>query len=49
MLDAVYIEVKAGKRVIAAMPKPPLRLIFLVPSPKSDSKIFSINEPPRFS
>jgi DNA invertase Pin-like site-specific DNA recombinase len=45
MLDAVYIDAKGGKRVIAVMPKPPFRPIFQVASAKKDSKIHIINEP----
>ncbi|PVV82568.1 recombinase family protein [Dehalogenimonas alkenigignens] len=45
MLDAVYIDTKAGKRVVAVMPKPPFRPIFQVASAKKDSKIHIINEP----
>ncbi|KTB48855.1 Resolvase, N terminal domain/Recombinase zinc beta ribbon domain/Recombinase [Dehalogenimonas alkenigignens] len=45
ILDAVYIDAKAGKRVIAVMPKPPFRPIFQVASAKKDSKIHIINEP----
>ncbi len=45
MLEAVYIDAKAGKRVVAVMPKPPFRPIFQVASAKKDSKIHIINEP----
>jgi len=45
MLDAVYIDAKAGKNVVAVMPKPPFRPIFQVASAKKDSKIHIINEP----
>ena len=45
MLDAVYIDAKADKRVVAVMPKPPFRPIFQVASGKKDSKIHIINEP----
>ncbi len=45
MLDAVYIDAKGGKRVVAVMPKPPFRPIFQVASVKEGSKIHIINEP----
>ena len=45
MLEAIYVDAKAGKRVIAVMPKPPFRPIFQIASAKKDSKIHIINEP----
>ena len=45
MLDAVYVDAKQSKSIIAIRPKPPFRPIFRVASSKAGSTIKIINEP----
>jgi site-specific DNA recombinase len=45
MLDAVYVDAKKAKSIIAIRPKPPFRPIFQVAVTKQDSGIRIINEP----
>ncbi|BCT56466.1 serine recombinase [Dehalococcoides mccartyi] len=45
MLDAVYIDFKKSKSIIAVKPKPPFKPIFQVAVSKKESKIRIVNEP----
>ena len=45
MLDAVYIDAKKTKSIVAIKPKPPFKPIFQVAASKKDSDIRIINEP----
>ena len=45
MLDAVYVDAKKMKSIIAIRPKPPFRPIFQVAATRAGSKIHIINEP----
>jgi DNA invertase Pin-like site-specific DNA recombinase len=45
MLDAVYIDAKQSRSIIAVKPKPPFRPIFQVAASRKGSKIRIINEP----
>ena len=45
MLDAVYIDAKEMKSIIAIRPKPPFKPIFQVAATKQNSKIRIVNEP----
>ncbi|AGG08488.1 hypothetical protein btf_1423 [Dehalococcoides mccartyi BTF08] len=45
MLDAVYVDVKEHRSVIAVKAKPPFRPIFQVAVSKKESKIHILNEP----
>ncbi len=45
MLDAVYVDAKKTKSVIAIKPKPPFRPIFRVAVTRTGSKIHILNEP----
>ncbi len=45
MLDAVYVEVKQTKSIVAVKPKPPFKPVFQVAATKEGSKIRIINEP----
>ena len=45
MLDAVYVDAKKLKSIIAIKPKPPFRPIFQVAATRAGSKIRIINEP----
>ncbi len=45
MLDAVYIDAKNTKSIVAIKPKPPFMPVFQVAATKSGSKIRTINEP----
>ncbi len=45
MLDAVYVDAKKTKSVIAIKPKPPFRPIFRVAVTHTGSKIHIVNEP----
>ena len=45
MLDAVYVDAKKTKSVIAIKPKPPFRPIFRVAATHTGSKIHIVNEP----
>ena len=44
MLDAVYVDVKKTKSIIAIRPKPPFKPIFQVAVSKKESDIRIINE-----
>jgi len=46
MLDAVYVDAKEEKRIVAIKPKPPFRPIFQVAATKEGSGIILLNEPP---
>ena len=45
MLDAVYVDAKKLKSIVAIKPKPPFRPIFQVAATRAGSKIYIINEP----
>ena len=45
MLDAVYVDAKKYKIIVALKPKPPFRPIFQVAVSKKESQIRIINEP----
>ncbi len=45
MLDAIYVDAKKLKSIIAVKPKPPFRPIFQVAVTRAGSKIHIINEP----
>ncbi|MFC1945808.1 hypothetical protein ACFLW1_01260 [Chloroflexota bacterium] len=45
MLDAVYVDAKKTKSVVAIKPKPPFRPIFQVAATRSGSSISIVNEP----
>jgi len=46
MLDAVYVDAKEEKRIVAIKPKPPFRPIFQVATTREGSGIILMNEPP---
>ena len=46
MLDAVYVDAKEDKCIVAVKPKPPFRPIFQVASTREGSGVCIINEPP---
>ena len=46
MLDAVYVEAKQEKRIVAIKPKPPFRPVFHVAATKEGSGVILLNEPP---
>ncbi len=45
MLDAVYIDARKTKSIVAIRPKPPFKPIFQVAATKQDSEIRILNEP----
>jgi len=45
MLDAVYVDAKQLKAVVAVKPKPPFNPIFKVAASKADADIRIVNEP----
>jgi hypothetical protein len=45
MLEAVYVDTKQSKSIVAVRPKPPFRPIFQVAATKEGSGIRIINEP----
>ncbi len=45
MLDAVYVDAKKMKSIVAIKPKPPFRPILQVAATRTGSKIYIINEP----
>ena len=47
MLDAVYVDAKKTKSIVAIKPKPPFIPIFQVAATKSGSGIRIVNEPLR--
>ena len=46
MLDAVYVDAKEDKAIVAIKPKPPFRPIFEVATTKAESDVMLIKEPP---
>ena len=46
MLDAVYVDAKEDKCIVAVKPKPPFRPIFQVATTREGSGIILLNEPP---
>ncbi len=49
MLDAVYVDAKDLKRIVAVQPKPAFRPIFQVATTKEGSGVVLIKEPPEAS
>ncbi len=49
MLDAVYVDAKQEKRIVAIKPKPPFRPVFQVAATKEGSGVMLLNEPPENS
>ena len=45
MLDAVYVDAKQTKSIIAIKPKPPFKPVFQVAASRQGSKIRILNEP----
>ena len=45
MLDAVYLDAKKTKSIIAVKPKPPFKPVFQVAASREESDISIINEP----
>jgi hypothetical protein len=45
MLDAVYVDAKKARSIVAIRPKPPFKPIFQVAATKQNSEIRIINEP----
>jgi site-specific DNA recombinase len=45
MLDAVYVDAKKTKSIIAIKTKPPFKPVFQVAASKKDSNIRTLNEP----
>ena len=45
MLDAVYVDAKKTKSIIAIKPKPPFKPVFQVAASRKGSDIRIINEP----
>ncbi len=46
MLDAVYVDAKEEKRIVAVKPKPPFMPVFQVATTKEGSGIVLLKEPP---
>lgn len=46
MLDAVYVDAKAEKNIVAIKPKPPFRPVFQVALTKEESGVILLNGPP---
>ncbi|MFC1961671.1 hypothetical protein ACFLWN_01285 [Chloroflexota bacterium] len=46
MLDAVYVDAKKMKSIVAIRPKPPFIPVFQVAATRAGSKIRIVNEPP---
>ena len=46
ILDAVYVDAKEDKCIVAIKPKPPFRPIFQVATTREGSGVYIINEPP---
>jgi len=46
MLDAVYVDAKEDKAVVAVKPKPPFRPIFEVATTRQNSDVILLKEPP---
>jgi len=49
MLDAVYVDSKEEKRIVAIRPKPAFRYIFEVATTREGSGVALIKEPPELS
>ena len=49
MLDAVYVDAKQEKRIIAIKPKPPFRPVFHVAATKEGSGVILLSGPPEES
>ena len=49
MLDAVYVDMKEEKRIVAIQPKPAFRPIFQVATTREGSGVILIKEPPEDS
>ena len=49
MLDAVYVDTKEEKRIVAVEPKPAFRPIFQVATTREGSEVMLIKEPPEDS
>jgi len=45
MLDAVYVDTKESRSIVAVQPKPPFRPVFQVATTREGSGIRLINEP----
>ena len=45
MLDAVYVDARQSKRVVAIRPKPPFRPIIQLPASREGSDVRIVNEP----
>ena len=45
MLDAVYVDAKKSKSIVAIKPKPPFKPVFQVAASREGSDIRIINEP----
>jgi hypothetical protein len=45
MLDAVYVDAKQTKSIVAIKPKPPFKPVFQVAVSRKESKIRILNEP----
>ncbi len=45
MLDAVYVDAKQTKSIVAIKPKPPFKPVFQVAASREESDIRIINEP----
>ena len=45
MLDAVYMDVKQTKSIVAIRPKPPFKPVFQVTASRKDYNIRILNEP----
>jgi len=46
MLEAVYVDHKEAKAVVAIQPKPAFRAVFQVATTRADSGVVLIKEPP---
>ena len=46
MLEAVYVDTKEEKRVVAIKPKAPFRPVFQVASTREGSDVVLVNDPP---
>ena len=45
MLDAVYVDVRQTRSIVAVKPKPPFRPVFQVAASRAGSDIRIVNEP----
>jgi len=46
MLDAVYVDAKETRSIVAIKPKPPFRPIFEVATTRQNSDVIPLKEPP---